>query len=981
MVAQCPDCKKRLEPFAVQCESCGWSLVESAPASSSAEPGFEVAFDLVLEQALRLVDQNDLDKAMQFTARAVAVAETDAQRGEATALRGYIRLKQGDANGAESDCRAALNSGYADHRVHAWLAAALGQQNRWPEAIDELAKAANGGHADQRRYAGFQLNYLQRANEWYEKQLAANAGSAGLWFGRGWVRLRCGDRKNAADDLGRALELDPQNHRALLGLALIALHRREGRQAADLASRALASADASLQREALECRARAHVLLGHQVESRQDLKHLRRLAGGDPALVIRHARLRGELGDMTLALGDLRTLLDAQPDLADAWWLKGQLYARLGNHRTAIARFGEANRLRPNDARILVDLAQSQAAAGKTEYALQTFSRARELDSQSADAWLGQARMHIAAQDFKAGLEAVTAALSLDDHRADSYGVRGQVRFGLCEYREAIDDFSRAIELASDRLVKADLLYRRGTALHEQGEADKALADFVAASQLTPGNVGAWVWRAAVHSRLQRWNETVADLQQVMRFRSDQARAYLTLARPVAQRCVEHFTRRLQRTENPPASLYRNRGLAHEFLNNVFQAVEDYGVVLEKERGEPFVTLRMARLLQQLGQHETAVSVLSRLIRRDRANHAARYARAISHLASGSTKNAMSDAVKAIKLAPEVSRYRLLRGELRQKLGETGRAIQDFNHAIWLDSNDPAGWRLRAELLLKTGESEAAIRDLTRAIDLAGEPADLLVRRGQALLQADNPGAAIADFDKCIRQNPAMLSAVTGRAMALSGLGRFQEALIWLTKSLHRFAEVTDMARVLLARGKVYYRMGSSACAVADFTTVLHLVSGDAVAERTVRYARALASIQHGQFAAAERDLRKLLQAHPEHRPSKRIQTWLADRSQAIPDELHRPARIIRMDRPRVLRTGIPVEASADPWKADPPWDTWVVRNDEDHEFGPIPKSTLDKWVEQGRIEAGMKLLRGDWPRWKRAEKVYGQLEANAAAR
>jgi hypothetical protein len=37
----------------------------------------------------------------------------------------------------------------------------------------------------------------------------------------------------------------------------------------------------------------------------------------------------------------------------------------------------------------------------------------------------------------------------------------------------------------------------------------------------------------------------------------------------------------------------------------------------------------------------------------------------------------------------------------------------------------------------------------------------------------------------------------------------------------------------------------------------------------------------------------------------------------------------------------------------------------------------LNDWVTQGRVGRGMRLLRGDWFKWKRAEKVFPELEAN----
>lgn len=979
MTTQCPECQKKLETFAVHCEQCGWSLVEAVHGGKKVDPQFEMAFDLAFEQALRHVDRGEFDQARGLVESALHVADSRLQRGEATALRGYLKLKQRDIAGAEADCSQSLELGWHDHRVYAWRAAARGLQNRWPEAVDDLKTAGSRSESEARRYANFELDYLQRSNQWYAEQLKQTPSRADLWLDRGWVRMCCGEKQGAAADFNRALDLDPALHKAALGLALIGLEQREYRSAIELAGRAICSEEVSVQWKALACRARASHLAGRVAEARADVERLVPLIGSNATLRLEQARLRAAIGDLTIALGDLRTLLEQQPELADAWLLKGQIYYRLGNHRAAIQRLEQALRLRPEDALALTGLGQALAALGRTEPALQAFSRARKIDSQLAEAWIGQARMHMAGQAFDLALADIEQAIAIDDQRAESHAVRGQIRLGLCEYSEAVDGFSRAIELSRDRVERAELHYRRGTALHELGDLDRALADFVVSSQLGPDVVGTWVWRAAVHSRLQKWNETVSDLQQVMRFRSDQARSYLTLARPVAQSCVEYFTRRIQRCDGvPPAALFRNRGLAHEFLGNVFQAIEDYRVVMEQERGEPLVTLRLARLLQSLGQHQSAVDYLSRLIRRNRSHHAARHARALSLVALGETERGLSDIVKAIETAPEIARYRLLRAELRLQRGELERARQECDRAIWLDSNDPAGWQLRAAVHRKAGDTEQAIHDLSRAIDLSGESVEFLCRRGEALLRAGRPDAALADFDRCIRRNAALPAAVTGRARALANRGRLHEALLWLTKSMHRFSEPMDLGRILLARGKVFYRMGISASAVSDFSLVVRLVSGDSDAECVARYARALAHLQHGSHDAAARDLKKFLLYQPHHPAAGKLLDWLADRSQPEPPGLQKPQRLVRIGRPKVTRSGPPVDSEDRTWNADPPWDTWVVRGDEDREYGPVPKATLDRWVAQGRIEAGMKVLRGDWSRWKRVEKVYSALQATA---
>ena len=45
------------------------------------------------------------------------------------------------------------------------------------------------------------------------------------------------------------------------------------------------------------------------------------------------------------------------------------------------------------------------------------------------------------------------------------------------------------------------------------------------------------------------------------------------------------------------------------------------------------------------------------------------------------------------------------------------------------------------------------------------------------------------------------------------------------------------------------------------------------------------------------------------------------------------------------------------------------------HDLGePVAKLVLGEGVQDGRIDVGMKLLRSDWSKWKRAEKIFSEI-------
>ena len=56
-----------------------------------------------------------------------------------------------------------------------------------------------------------------------------------------------------------------------------------------------------------------------------------------------------------------------------------------------------------------------------------------------------------------------------------------------------------------------------------------------------------------------------------------------------------------------------------------------------------------------------------------------------------------------------------------------------------------------------------------------------------------------------------------------------------------------------------------------------------------------------------------------------------------------------------------------------PPTKKWYVHTSGGDEFGPVDRSEIDQWVEEGRIEADDQLLRDGWDEWKWAQEVFPQ--------
>ena len=85
-------------------------------------------------------------------------------------------------------------------------------------------------------------------------------------------------------------------------------------------------------------------------------------------------------------------------------------------------------------------------------------------------------------------------------------------------------------------------------------------------------------------------------------------------------------------------------------------------------------------------------------------------------------------------------------------------------------------------------------------------------------------------------------------------------------------------------------------------------------------------------------------------------------------------AAAIRVEAPAEAATGPKAEKS----KSDSPPDQWYMQTDDGESYGPIPKSELDEWVKEGRIDSTCQVLREGWEQWKWAEEVYPEVAESA---
>jgi tetratricopeptide (TPR) repeat protein len=1002
-----------LEPFAIKCDHCRWRVAvasdtdagfpASAPSVAGADSAAGVSVGREYERGMELLEAEDFQSAVAHFNRAIVVAPVQ-RLGELYSLRGYCYLKQSDFHRAEKDCTDAIALNCCDPQTYAWRAASRGEQLNWPGAFDDLDTAQSIAGDQRDTYLDLMASYAAIAGDYYRQQIESGSESADLMFERGWVHLRMGKYENAFNEFQSAIKLQRDHPWAFTGLAKLWIEGRINASFFSISNGAGGGlptefpasdfdvvrwcdrgvkGDVLCRRAALEMRSRLYLDQGQLDQAKADLATLLNLAGDDPDARLACCQLWFEMDQAMPAVTELNKILHDHPENPKALLLRARCFATVKNYSLAIDDFRRYLSAHPDDHAASVELGNVFLATHQINEAAKLFESAINAVGNNFESYHGLSRVFLKRNQLDEALTQCLKAIRIDNRCAEVFATEAEIYLRLGDDTRAIDSYSRAARIASSDASKGTYLYLRGAAYYSLNKFSEALCDFQLSCLLRPNHAGALVWKAAACARKEYWTQAIVCLNRAIEIRPDAAQQYQQLGQPLAQKAIKHFDKKLSDNAND-ANAYRDRAMANQFIGMYASSIEDLTMALDLASGSVSLLIQRGRVYAATGDHRSAIKDFTRALKIDRRNHLARFYRAQSRVQCGHLDRAQRDIQKAIRINSCRPAYHQLLADVFLESGRLDQVVLSLDRSILLDSTDVAAFQLRGEIQSRLKNYFAAVSDFTRALELEPVKTELLVARAQALAKAEKHAAAIEDFERALSRNSLLVKAYCGRALSLASIERQEYATIWLTKSFHRFKKPRDLAELLFARGKIFYQMVLYGAATIDFTAVAKIMRNDPKVVAAAKYARAIARVHAGQRDLAEKDFHAVLEIDPQHDPSRLALHWMSRRDEVpLPPFLVKPVHNRRPTRPPVVRSQVVLTTRPRDWRAELPYDTWVLRTLEKKEYGPIQREVLDRWVQEGRIDFGMKLLRADWSKWQRVEKIFKELlpaKVNGAA-
>ena len=494
---------------------------------------------------------------------------------------------------------------------------------------------------------------------------------------------------------------------------------------------------------------------------------------GEPSAADLLASARSHLAknEVEAARLQLKTLLQRQPDTAEARFLLGKLMLDSGDLAGAEAELRRALEGGHAEATVLPLLARAMVGLGKGALLLQQFGQVK-LASAQADAELKTqlATARAVDNDLAGARELVNEALQQAPDFAAALLLRARLTAADGDSAGALQQLDLLLARQADNadawLLKGDLLMR-GAAGQRATDTAPATAAYRQALKAKADSVPAHA--ALIKLDIARSDFAAANTQWVALQKAAPRHpqtlffeALLAEQKGDYKRTRELAQLLLRGAPNDPQVLVL-AGQAEQKLNSLTQAETHFTKAMQMVPKAPTPRRQLAQVQLRSGQAEKALVTLRPLLEADPPDAEALSLAAQAQMMLGNTAAADASLAKASKLLPDDPRLRTAVVLSRLAKGKDPAAISELKTIAAADKGSTADLAL-INVLVRQADLPGALTAINAlAVKLPGDalPDQL---RGRLALQRKDLAAARQAFEAALAKNADYLPALAGLA-------------------------------------------------------------------------------------------------------------------------------------------------------------------------------------------------------------------------
>jgi putative PEP-CTERM system TPR-repeat lipoprotein len=535
-------------------------------------------------------------------------------------------------------------------------------------------------------------------------------------------------------------------------------------------------------------------------------------------------------GNYNAAEIELKSLLQADPNLQTARIMLAQIYLRSGNGAAAEKELRRAIDLGASADELRFDLAEAKLQQQRFAEVLESLDVETLPAKDRARALALRGRAHLALQETEAAKRAFADATALDP--ADREAAAGLIQLAMMDGDIETADVASALLL--ERYPREpDVMLLRAEVERRAERPEAAVALLGDVLELEPENLRALLGRATMLVSLQRFDEARADLERVDSLQPNTVIvSYLRGVMAFYDRDWEQAGEHLQLVLSAQPGHMQSQllmgivsyaqddlQLAEEYLSRInaempdnLQAAKvlaatrlklrepDKAVeVLESiaDGADPQVMALLGSAYMLAGEQQQGQEWLSRAVEMAPDVAALRTQLALTLIAGGDMGGAISELESAVDLGQEVLQadVLLVLAKLKEQRYEEAIAASEALEARRPES--PVAFNLTGLAFLAQGKLDEARARFDKALELDPEFTTALMNLARVEVASEDLAGAENQYQRALAKDPSNLAALLGMAAVAELRGDDASMLEWLNKAQDANASATQPGLLL----------------------------------------------------------------------------------------------------------------------------------------------------------------------------------------